>query len=107
MNRRAFLSTAAAAATSLSWPTGAAPASRISKRDRMLQWLAGKTDRAYTPAAFFLHFGPEYRNGLPAAQRHTEFFKTTNMDFVKIQFEQTYEPQPFLQTPADWSKLKL
>jgi uroporphyrinogen decarboxylase len=29
------------------------------------------------------------------------------MDFVKIQFEQTYERQPFLQSPSDWSKLKL
>lgn len=72
-----------------------------------MQWLAGKTDPAYTPAAFFLHFGPEYRNGLPAARRHNEFFRTTDMDFVKIQFEQTYERQPFLETPADWSKLKL
>jgi len=73
----------------------------------MLQWLAGKTDPTYTPAAFFLHFDPQYRNGLPAAQKHMEFFRATDMDFVKIQFEQTYERQPFLQTPADWAKLKL
>lgn len=105
MNRRVFFTTLAAAAIGQSWP--AAAATNLSKRERMLQWLAGKTDPSYTPAAFFLHFGPEYRNGLPAARRHTEFFQTTGMDFVKIQFEQTYERQPFLQTPADWSKLKL
>jgi uroporphyrinogen decarboxylase len=29
------------------------------------------------------------------------------MDFVKIQFEQTYTRQEFLQKPADWSKLTL
>jgi uroporphyrinogen decarboxylase len=29
------------------------------------------------------------------------------MDFVKIQFEQTYERQAFLKTPADWAKLSL
>jgi uroporphyrinogen decarboxylase len=29
------------------------------------------------------------------------------MDFLKIQFEQTYSRQEFLQKPADWSKLKL
>lgn len=29
------------------------------------------------------------------------------MDFVKIQFEQTYSRQDFLQKPADWTKLKL
>lgn len=106
MNRRAFFTTAAAGVASRHWLAGAATA-RLSKRERMLQWLAGKTEPGYVPAAFFLHFGPEYRNGLPAARRHMEFFRTTDMDFVKIQFEQTYERQPFLQTPRDWSKLKL
>lgn len=73
----------------------------------MLRWLAGETDATYTPAAFFLHFGPEYRSGLAAARRHLEFFQATDMDFVKIQFEQTYDPQPFLRTPSDWSKLPM
>ncbi|MBL8239671.1 MAG: hypothetical protein JNM66_19765 [Bryobacterales bacterium] len=98
MKRRAFL----AAATS----AFAAPAP-IGKRERMMQWLAGKTDPNYTPAAFFLHFGPEFKNGAAAARRHLEFFRQTDMDFVKIQFEQTYEHQTFLKTPADWSKLTL
>ena len=45
--------------------------------------------------------------GSAAAQRHLDYFRHTGMDFLKIQFEQTYERQPFLQTPADWAKLKL
>ena len=73
----------------------------------MLQWLAGKTDPHYTPAAFFLHFGDRYKAGAAAAQRHIEFFRQTDMDFVKIQFEQTYERQDFLQQPADWARLSL
>jgi uroporphyrinogen decarboxylase len=73
----------------------------------MLQWLAGKTDPTYTPAAFFLHFGAEYKNGSAAAKRHLEYFRQTDMDFVKIQFEQTYERQAFLARPSDWSKLTL
>ena len=73
----------------------------------MLRWLDGKTDSNYTPAAFFLHFGPDYKNGSAAARRHMEFFRQTEMDFVKIQFEQLYERQEFLKTPADWSKLTL
>lgn len=101
LNRRAFLATVAASAAA------AASAAGLSKRERMLQWRDGKTDPNYVPAAFFLHFGPEYRNGEAAARRHNEFFRTTDMDFVKIQFEQGYEPQPFLQKPADWSRLKL
>lgn len=106
MHRRAFLGLspflAGWAFTSLSGAAGFA-----NKRERMLQWLAGKTDPEYTPAAFFLHFGPQYKNGVAAAKRHLEFFRQTDMDFVKIQFEQTYERQSFLERPSDWSKLTL
>src|SRR5579872_2978130 len=97
MNRRVFLglpalgaATVMARRNALAAPPGSGPAS---KRQRMLQWLAGKTEPNYTPAAFFLHFGPKYKNGSAAAGRHLEFFRQTDMDFVKIQFEQTYERQ--------------
>jgi uroporphyrinogen decarboxylase len=104
MNRRTFLSLSSAATllrTSLAAP---APAN---KRERMLAWLAGQGTPNYTPAAFFLHFGDDYKTGSAAAKRHLEFFRHTDMDFVKIQFEQTYSRQEFLKQPADWSKLKL
>jgi glycogen operon protein len=35
--------------------------------------------------------------GSAAARRHLEFFRHTDMDFLKIQFEQTYSRQEFLQ----------
>ena len=108
MNRRAFLALAPLGAGSvIASPSALAASGPANKRERMLQWLAGKTDPNYTPAAFFLHFGKDYINGSPAAKRHLEFFRQTDMDFVKIQFEQTYERQEFLQKPADWSKLTL
>ncbi len=72
----------------------------------MLAWLAGQGAPNYTPAAFFLHFGEGYKTGSAAAQRHLEFYRHTDMDFVKIQFEQAYSRQEFLQKPADWAKLK-
>jgi uroporphyrinogen decarboxylase len=97
MDRRAFLAGSAAMMA----------AGTVNKRDRMMQWLAGKPAAGYTPAAFFLHFGAEYKNGSAAARRHMEFFRQTDMDFVKVQFEQTYSRQEFLQKPADWSKLTL
>jgi uroporphyrinogen decarboxylase len=102
MNRRSFLRLAHAGVAGAAW--GAGPAN---KRERMLQWLEGKPAPQYTPAAFFLHFGNEYKSGTAAAGRHLEFFRQTDMDFVKIQFEQTYERQAFLQQPADWAKLSL
>ena len=79
----------------------------MTKRERMLEWLAGRTQPNYTPAAFFLHFPAEFKNGSAATRKHLEFFRQTDMDFVKIQFEQTYERQEFLKRPSDWSKLTL
>lgn len=116
MNRRAFLSLPAFAALSplaSSLPqqpsSKSAPArsARMNKRERMLAWLAGRTDPDYTPAAFFLHFGPNEKSGSAATKRHLEFFRHTGMDFVKIQFEQTYQRQSYLQQPGDWSKIPL
>ena len=111
MKRRTFLelsplapSAIAAAGSARAASYRAAPAN---KRERMLQWLSGQTDPHYTPAACFLHFGAPYKVGSAAAQRHLEFFRQTGMDFVKVQFEQTYERQEFLQKPSDWSRLAL
>ena len=107
MNRRAFLGLPLCVL--LPKPAFAAQlaARPANKRERMLQWLAGKNDPHYTPAAFFLHFDPKYKNGIAAAKRHLEFFRQTDMDFVKIQFEQTFERQTFLEKPEDWSKLQV
>ena len=105
MNRRVFLGASASAV--LARQSALATSGPANKRERMLQWLAGKTDPNYTPAAFFLHFGADYKAGSSAAKRHLEFFRQTGMDFVKIQFEQLYERQEFLQKPSDWSKLAL
>ena len=112
MNRRSFLghsplgAASALAAGRSAWGAAFQSAS-ANKRERMLQWLAGQTDPHYTPAAFFLHFAPEYKAGPAAAQKHLEYFRHTGMDVLKIQFEQTYERQAFLQKPADWARLTL
>ena len=112
MNRRAFLTLPAFAAASplarslpQSRPSASGANASASKRERMLAWLAGNTTPGYTPAAFFLHFGPNEKAGSAATKRHLEFFRHTGMDFVKIQFEQTYQRQPYLKQPADWSKI--
>ena len=74
MKRRAFLGQ--------SLPVvGTLLAAPLSKRQRMQQWLAGKADPGYTPAAFFLHFAPEFKMGSAAAKRQLEFF---SQDPVRI-----------------------
>lgn len=111
MNRRAFFANSALAAVAVAAARPSLSAAPFdlgpaNKRERLLQWLSGKASPNYTPAAFFLHFGPEYKAGAAAAQRHLDYFRQTGMDFVKIQFEQTYQRQEYLRQPADWAKLK-
>jgi len=77
----------------------------LSKRDRMLQWLEGKSEAGYTPAAFFLHFDDQHRVGSAATSKHLEYFRYTDMDFVKIQYEQDVQPVDFIKKPSDWAKL--
>lgn len=57
----------------------------MNKREVMLSLLDADRRPPYTPAAFFLHFGPYYREGQAAIDRHLAYFRHTGMDFVKIQ----------------------
>jgi uroporphyrinogen decarboxylase len=74
------------------------------KRETMLNWLQGKTPD-YFPAAFFIHFDPSCSLGEPAAKKHLEFFRQTQMDFVKIQYERIFPSLPAIQKPEDWAKM--
>lgn len=110
MKRHTFLKTSLLATGALvagkhllaTSPGNAAPPN---KRDRMLQWLKGKHEPGYTPAAFFLHFDDQHRVGTAAAKRHLEYFRYTDMDFVKIQYENDIGQVAFLKKPTDWSRL--
>ncbi len=75
----------------------------MNKRELMLNVIEGRAPAGYTPAAFFLHFGPEYHTGQAAIDRHLQFFRHTGMDFVKIQYEQGMSTYP-LASPADWAR---
>jgi uroporphyrinogen decarboxylase len=87
-------------------PAAALPADLpANKRERLHAWLEGRID--YVLAAFFMHFADDAKVGLGAARRHAEFFRATEMDFVKIQYEQHYTPLDWLRTPADWAKLEV
>jgi uroporphyrinogen decarboxylase len=79
----------------------------MSKRERILSLLAGEPEPGYTPAAFFLHFDPQYHRGRAAVERHLEFFRHTGMDFVKIQYEHRGGDWPAIERPDDWDDLPL
>jgi uroporphyrinogen decarboxylase len=75
-----------------------------SKRERVLNVVHGKATSSYIPTAFFLHFDSEFHQGEAAVRKHEEFFRYTDMDFVKIQFELPF-PQMEMTEPKDWAKL--
>jgi len=75
------------------------------RREAMLAVLDAAGPQEYIPAAFFLHFAPQFQRGRPAVEKHLEFFRYTGMDFVKIQFELPFPRHPEIRRPADWSRL--
>jgi len=76
----------------------------MNKRELVLSLLDPGQAPEYTPAAFFLHFDPEYHRGQAAIDKHLEFFRYTGMDFVKIQYEHRGS-QPEISRPEDWARL--
>lgn len=77
----------------------------MNKRDVMLSLLESDVCLPYVPAAFFMHFGPAYREGQAAIDKHLAYFRKTDMDFVKIQYEKTFPPIPGIRTPGDWQHM--
>lgn len=75
----------------------------MNKRDTVLSLIYGQTPPDYVPAAFFMHFDRAYHQGQAAIDKHLEFFRTTGMDFVKIQYEQTLPPSAPILKPEDWA----
>ena len=79
---------------------------KIPKRDRMLGLKDGRpAEDGYVPAAFFLHFDPEFHFGPKAVEKHLEYFRYTGMDFVKIQYEKTFPVEREIRSPGDWHRL--
>jgi uroporphyrinogen decarboxylase len=77
----------------------------VNKRDAVLSLLDDSQPTPYVPAAFFLHFPPEYHAGQAAVDKHLDYFRYTGMDFIKIQYETSFPHLPEIQTPADWAKV--
>jgi len=77
----------------------------MNKRDVVLEVLDPNSPQRYTPAGFFIHFDPVYHRGRAAVDKHLEYFRYTGMDFVKIQFEDSFPRLPQIQRPEDWATM--
>lgn len=74
----------------------------MNKREMMLGLVNGATPE-YVPAAFFLHFDKAFHEGWEAVDKHLQFFRTTGMDFVKIQYEQGQPSALRISKAEDWA----
>lgn len=79
----------------------------MNKRDTMLSLIHDTGSPEYIPAAFFLHFDPAHHQGQAAINKHLEFFRFTDMDFVKIQYEQGFPSSTPIRKPEDWAHAPL
>ena len=103
VTRRSFVASlglAVAAAAS-----GGAEPEKRGKREALLSLREGSPGPGYVPAAFFMHFGERSRFGPAAVEKHLEYFRSTGMDFLKVQYEQAFPPRPEIRTPADWKAM--
>jgi uroporphyrinogen decarboxylase len=75
----------------------------MNKRDTMLSLIHDGARPDYIPAAFFLHFDSAYHTGQAAIDKQLEFFHSTGMDFVKIQYEQPFPVSAPIHKPEDWA----
>ena len=60
----------------------------MSRREVVLGLLASGRAPERVPAAFFMHFDAAHQRGRAAVDRHLAFLRATDMDLVKIQYEQ-------------------
>ncbi len=77
----------------------------MNKRDAVLNLLDADKPQQYIPAGFFIHFDPAYHFGQASVEKHLEYFRYTNMDVVKIQYERNFPYQADIQKPEDWARL--
>jgi uroporphyrinogen decarboxylase len=105
VTRRVFLNSATA--VTASFATGKNVFAARNKREVLLGLLDKSARWDYIPAAFFIHFGKDYHFGQAAAEKHLEYFRFTNMDFVKIQYELEFPGRPEIEKPEDWGKMPL
>ena len=79
----------------------------MNKRDIVLRVLHDSTPPPYIPAGFFIHFDPACHFGQSAIDKHLEFFHYTGMDFVKVQYENTFPHRAEIVQATDWGKMPL
>ena len=77
-----------------------------SKKEIMDQFVAGKLNPSYVPSAFFIHFGVGKTAGEAAVKAQLEYLVATDMDILKVQFEQFVPRHRNLDTDEGWEDFR-
>ncbi|MFW6288551.1 MAG: uroporphyrinogen decarboxylase family protein [Spirochaetota bacterium] len=78
----------------------------MTKRERLLHLAEhGELADDYLPAAFFLHFPEECHAGRAAIDKHVEFFRATDNDLAKVQYEHKYPRLDVIRRSHDWTNM--
>ena len=77
----------------------------MNKVERVCAALAGeKVDRV--PASFWFHFTPDKAHGKASVQAHLDFYRESNVDFLKVMNEHPYRANVDIASPADWRRVR-
>ena len=77
----------------------------VNKREAIFNLISGVADQDYIPSGYFVHFGEGYQWGDAAVNRHLEYFKAIDMDFIKIQYEALFPSLDTIKKPEDWANM--
>lgn len=71
----------------------------------MENFLQSKPFDNGVPAAFFQHFLADKRYGKMAVDEQLDYFNKTDMDVIKIMFDNIYPKIEFMNSPEKWAKM--
>ncbi|MFA7126695.1 MAG: uroporphyrinogen decarboxylase family protein [Bacilli bacterium] len=77
----------------------------MSTRVRFKQFINQEPYTEGVPAAFSQHFSPDKRHGAPAIKEQLDYLESTNMDILKIMFDDIYPKINNIKTPSDWRNI--
>lgn len=75
------------------------------KKEIMDAFKAGTLPTSYVPAAFFVHFDKDHKEGDAAINAHLQYLLKTNADILKVQFEQHVEHIHGLDNQKNWDNI--
>lgn len=76
---------------------------QLTKREIMRDFLNGEKHGNYVPTAFFMHFPAQV--GRDAVYYHIRHLARTDIDLLKVQFEQ-HQPNIKVETAKDWEQIQ-